>query len=101
MASIAYRLQSAWEDPTRNDPTMEAEHRGGRATTIHEMIVVSSFPESGGRLGPSPHQSIFRGGPMRVTTTAKHPDIDSHWRCGEVWNLSRRHEGRDGGFSWR
>jgi hypothetical protein len=35
---------------------------------------------------------------MRVTTTAKHPDIDSHWRCGEVWNLSRRHERRDGGF---
>jgi hypothetical protein len=41
---------------------------------------------------------------MRVTTTAKHPDIDSYWRCercGEVWNVSRRHEGRDGGFPWR
>lgn len=38
-----------------------------------------------------------------VTTTAKHPDIDSYWRCercGEVWNVSRRHERRDGGFRW-
>jgi transposase-like protein len=39
-----------------------------------------------------------------VTTTAKHPDIDSYWRCdqcGEVWNVSRRHKGRDGGLPWR
>ncbi len=38
---------------------------------------------------------------MRVTTTTKHPDIDSNWRCGEVWNVGRRHEGHNGGFPWR
>jgi transposase-like protein len=28
-----------------------------------------------------------------VTTAAKHPDVDTYWRCeqcGEVWNVSRR-----------
>jgi transposase-like protein len=33
---------------------------------------------------------------LSVTTTAKHPDVDSYWRCercGEVWNISRRGDG--------
>lgn len=42
-AGNAYRRQSAWEDPTRDDPTMEAEYCGRRAPTIHEMIVVSKL----------------------------------------------------------
>ena len=33
-----------------------------------------------------------------VTTTAKHPDLDSYWRCGEVWNIGRRRDGLDGGI---
>ena len=39
-----------------------------------------------------------------VTTTAKFPGVESYWRCkkcGEVWNVSRRDEGRNGGFRWR
>ena len=39
-----------------------------------------------------------------VTTTAKHPDVDSYWRCegcGEVWNVGRRHERREAAFRWR
>ena len=31
-----------------------------------------------------------------VTTTAKVPDVSSYWRCercGEVWNVGRRHDG--------
>ncbi len=30
-----------------------------------------------------------------VTTTAKRPGADTYWRCeecGEVWNVSRRHD---------
>jgi transposase-like protein len=37
-----------------------------------------------------------------VTTTAKHPDVDSYWRCercGEVWNVSRRRDGLDRGVT--
>ena len=39
-----------------------------------------------------------------VTTTAKHPDVDSYWRCercGEVWNIGRRHDGPNGAVPWR
>jgi transposase-like protein len=39
-----------------------------------------------------------------VTTTAKRPDVESYWRCdrcGEIWNVSRRQVGRDGGSPWR
>jgi hypothetical protein len=80
---------------------MEAEYRGERATTIHEMIVVlEAFLSPVAVLAPALTKAL-QGGPMRVTTTATHPDIDSYRRCGEVWNVSRRHEGRDGGFSWR
>jgi transposase-like protein len=35
-----------------------------------------------------------------VTTTAKVPDVNTYWRCtrcGEVWNLARRH----GVAAWR
>ena len=31
-----------------------------------------------------------------VTTTEKHPDINTYWRCqrcGEVWNVGRRDHG--------
>jgi transposase-like protein len=39
-----------------------------------------------------------------VTTTAKHPDVDSYWRCercGEVWNIRRRGDGlRRGSRRW-
>jgi transposase-like protein len=39
---------------------------------------------------------------VSVTTTSKHPDVNSYWRCeqcGEVWNISRRHEHL--GSPWR
>jgi transposase-like protein len=39
-----------------------------------------------------------------VTTTAKHPDVDSYWRCercGEVWNVGRRHDRPNGAVRWR
>ena len=39
-----------------------------------------------------------------VTTTAKRPDIDSYWRCercGEVWNVGRRHDRPSWGGAWR
>lgn len=39
-----------------------------------------------------------------VTTTAKHPDVDSYWRCercGEVWNIGRRQDGPIGAMPWR
>jgi hypothetical protein len=39
-------------------------------------------------------------------TTSKTPDAESYWRCkgcGEVWNVSRRHEHHDGAGNrrWR
>ncbi len=39
-----------------------------------------------------------------VTTTAKHPDADSYWRCercGEIWNIGRRHSEPSGPVPWR
>lgn len=39
-----------------------------------------------------------------VTTTAKHPDATTYWRCeacGEVWNVSRRQPVHPGGPRWR
>jgi transposase-like protein len=39
-----------------------------------------------------------------VSTTAKHPDVNSYWRCercGEIWNIGRRHDRPSGGFPWR
>jgi transposase-like protein len=39
-----------------------------------------------------------------VTTTAKHPDADSYWRCercGEIWNVGRRHDERYGAAAGR
>lgn len=39
-----------------------------------------------------------------VTTTKKNPDVNSYWRCeqcGEVWNISRRHEELGGRSRWR
>jgi len=39
-----------------------------------------------------------------VSTTAKSPDVNSYWRCGEcgeVWNVGRRHEARRGSNPWR
>jgi transposase-like protein len=39
-----------------------------------------------------------------VTTAAKHPDVDSYWRCqrcGEIWNINRRHDRMNGRFPWR
>jgi transposase-like protein len=43
-------------------------------------------------------------GSTAVKTTAKHPDIDSYWRCegcGEIWNIGRRHAKRNGVVPWR
>ena len=39
-----------------------------------------------------------------VTTAAKTPDADSYWRCqrcGEVWNVARRHGVNRGAGGWR
>jgi transposase-like protein len=39
-----------------------------------------------------------------TVTTAKHPDADSYWRCdrcGETWNIGRRHDGPNGVVPWR
>lgn len=39
-----------------------------------------------------------------VTTTAKRPDVDSYWRCercGEIWNIGRRHDRPSGSRMWR
>jgi ribosomal protein L37AE/L43A len=39
-----------------------------------------------------------------VTTTKKHPDANSYWRCercGEVWNVGRRHDRPSGAAAWR
>ena len=39
-----------------------------------------------------------------VTTTAKRPDADSYWRCercGEVWNIGRRHAEPNRSVPWR
>jgi transposase-like protein len=39
-----------------------------------------------------------------VTTTAKNPDVDSYWRCercGEIWNIGRRHDRPRGAVPWR
>lgn len=39
-----------------------------------------------------------------VTTTSKHPDADSYWRCercGEIWNMGRRNERPRGAAIWR
>lgn len=41
---------------------------------------------------------------LSVTTTAKHPDANSYWRCercGEIWNTGRRHEAPRGAVPWR
>ena len=41
---------------------------------------------------------------LAVTTTAKHPDVDSYWRCercGEIWNIGRRDDGLTGATTWR
>jgi len=41
---------------------------------------------------------------LSVTTTAKHPNDESYWRCeqcGEIWNVGRRHEARGGAGQWR
>lgn len=38
-----------------------------------------------------------------ISTTAKTPDANSYWRCGrcgEVWNVSRRHDLRGGANRW-
>ena len=39
-----------------------------------------------------------------VTTTARHPNADTYWRCercGEIWNVGRRADARAGTRSWR
>lgn len=39
-----------------------------------------------------------------VTTTAKNPDASSYWRCercGEIWNVGRRHDRPGGYVPWR
>ena len=39
-----------------------------------------------------------------VTTTEKHPDVNSYWRCercGEIWNVGRRDESPSGAVAWR
>jgi predicted Zn finger-like uncharacterized protein len=39
-----------------------------------------------------------------ITTTAKSPDVNTYWRCGncgEVWNVSRRAARRAGVNPWR
>jgi transposase-like protein len=39
-----------------------------------------------------------------VSTTAKHPDANSYWRCercGEIWNIGRRHDRPNRGVTWR
>lgn len=40
-----------------------------------------------------------------VTTTDKHPDVNSYWRCeqcGEIWNIGRRrHDGPGRAIAWR
>jgi len=40
---------------------------------------------------------------IAITTTARHPDENSYWRCsgcGEVWNASRRHDEVKRGYRW-
>lgn len=62
----------------------------------------SRQPDSTGTTHTKPACPVCKS--QSVTTTAKHPDIDSYWRCeqcGEVWNIGRRHEGRVGGNRWR
>jgi len=39
-----------------------------------------------------------------VTTTEKHPDANSYWRCqrcGEIWNAGRRNDRPSGAVAWR
>jgi len=39
-----------------------------------------------------------------VTTSAKHPDANSYWRCercGEMWNVGRRYDGQRRPAAWR
>jgi predicted Zn finger-like uncharacterized protein len=41
---------------------------------------------------------------VSIITTAKIPDATSYWRCtncGEIWNVSRRHEARPRVQKWR
>ena len=44
-------------------------------------------------------------GSSSVMTTSKNPDASSYWRCercGEIWNVGRRHDvSRRGGGAWR
>jgi transposase-like protein len=59
-------------------------------------------PDPGLATSSPPACPVCKG--AAVTTTAKHPDANSYWRCkgcGEVWNIGRRHDAPSRSIRWR